>query len=70
MIKTLNRYLEVTKERRKGKTQPLLSFKKPYREIVSTTVSGWIKTVMELANINTEVFKRYSTKSALLPKSV
>lgn len=51
MIKSLNRYLEVTEERRENTTF-IMSFKKPYKEIVSSTVSGWIKTVMELADIN------------------
>ena len=65
VVKTLNRYLKkVTEERRERKTQLLLSLKKPYRDIVSSTVSGWIKTVMELANVNTEVFKGHSTRSA------
>ena len=33
VVKSLNRYFEVTEERREGKTQLLLCFKKPYREI-------------------------------------
>lgn len=68
MVKTLNRYLEVTEERREGKAQFLLSFKKAYREIVSGTVSVWFKTVLELGNINREVFKRHSTKSVFTSK--
>ena len=68
MAKTHNRYLEVTEERREGKAQLLLSFKEPYREIASGTVSGWFKTILELANINTKVFKGHSAKSAFTSK--
>lgn len=51
VIKSLYRYLEVTEERRENTTF-IMSFKKPYKEIVSGTVSGWIKAVMKLADIN------------------
>ena len=46
VVKTLNRNLKVTEERWEGKTQLLLSFKKAYRKIVSSTVSGCIKTIL------------------------
>lgn len=68
MVKTLSRKLKVTEERWEGKTQLLLSFKKAYRKIVSSTVSGWIKTIQQLANINTEIFKGHSTCSASTSK--
>ena len=70
MVKTLTRYVDVTEKSREAKTQLLLSFKKPYRENVSSTVSGWIKTVLELANINTEVLRVIQRDWPLLRKSV
>ena len=46
VMQTLNRYLEMTKDRRDpSRTQLLLSYRKPYKEIASSTVSGWIKKV-------------------------
>lgn len=45
-----------------------IKFKKPFRKIVSSTVSGLLKKVLELANINTKVFKGYSTRSASTSK--
>ena len=36
VVQTLNRYLEMTKDR----TQLLLSYRKPYKEIASSTISG------------------------------
>ena len=62
VVQTLNRYLEMTKDRRDpSRTQLLLSYRKPYKEIASSTVSGWIKKVLQLANVDTNVFKGHST---------
>ena len=71
VVKTLvNTLSKFTEKRKKEKTQLLLSFKKPNREVVSSTVSGCMKTVLELANINTEVLKDIQGDWPLLPKSV
>ena len=69
VVQTLNRYLEITKDRRDpSRTQLLLSYRKPYKEIASSTVSGWIKKVLQLTNVDTNVFKGHSTKSASMSK--
>ena len=69
VVQTLNRYLEMTKDRRDpSRTQLLLSYRKPYKEIASSTVSGWIKKVLQLANVDTNVFKGHSTRSASTSK--
>ena len=69
VVQTLNRYLEMTKDSRDpSRTQLLLSYRKPYKEIVSSTVSGWIKKVLQLANVDTNVFKGHSTRSASTSK--
>ena len=55
----------MTKNRRDPSRTPLLlSYIKPYKEIASSTISGWIKKVLQLANVDTNVFKRHSTRSA------
>ena len=48
----------MTKDRRNPSRAQLLllSYRKPYKEIVSSTVSGWIKKVLELAKVDTDVF--------------
>ena len=69
VVQTLNRYLEMTKDSRDpSRTQLFLSYRKPYKEIVSSTVSGWIKKVLQLANVDTNVFKGHSTRSASTSK--
>ena len=65
MVQTLNKYLEMTKDRRDpSRAQLLLSYRKPHKEIASSTVSGWINKVLQLANVDTNVFKGHSTRLA------
>ena len=69
VVQTLSRYLEMTKDRRDpSRTQLLLSYRKPYKEISSSTASGWIKKFLQLANVDTNVFKGHSTRSASTSK--
>ena len=69
MVQTLNRYLEMTKDRGDpSRTQLLLSYRKPYNEIASSTVSGWIKKVLQLANMDTNVYKGHATRPASTSK--
>ena len=42
----------------------LLSFQKPYKEVVSSTISGWLKKVLRLAKIDNDIYKAHSTRSA------
>ena len=64
IIETLDTYLDRTKDRRLAKPQLLLNFQKPYKEIVSSTISGWIKKVLKLVKIDTDIHKAHSTRSA------
>ena len=69
MVQTLNRYLETRKNRRDpSKTQLVLSYRKPDKQIASSTVSGWIKKVLQLAIVDTNVSKEHSTRSASMSK--
>ena len=64
VIETLDTHLDRTKDRRLGKSQLLLSFQRPCKEVVSITISGWIKKVLKLAKIDTDIYKAHSTCSA------
>ena len=44
------------------------SYRKPYKEIAIRTVSGWIKKVLQLANVDTNVFKGHYTRSSSTSK--
>ena len=69
VVQTLNRYLEMMKDRRDpSKTQLLLRYRKQYKELASSTESGWIKKVLQLATVDTNVFKGNPTRSASTSK--
>ena len=51
------------------KQQLLLSHRKPHNEVSVTTVSRWVKEVLKLAGINTELFKAHSVRSASSSKA-
>ena len=61
---TLDLYLERTKPwRTDQKKQLLLSYVKPHKEVCSSTISGWIIKVLNLAGIDTSVSKGHSSRS-------
>ena len=47
----------------------LISFTKPYKQISRETISRWIRLVMELAGVDTKVFKPHSTRAAATSKA-
>ena len=54
-------------ENRKKSTS--LSFIKPHKEVATSSVSRWIVQVLNLAGINTNMFKGHSTRSASSSKA-
>jgi len=69
VVLALDTYLDISKDWRDKKTQLLLSFLKPHKEVASSTVSRWIKTVLGLTGIR-ELgnFSGHSTRSASTSK--
>lgn len=62
---TLQVYVNRSKAwRDANKTQLLLSFIRPHKEVCRSTISRWIKEVLKIAGINTELFKGHSSRSA------
>ena len=62
---TIEIYLNRTEQwRHNQKNQLLLSYVNPHKEVCSSTISGWIKKVLSLAGIDTNVFKGHSSRSA------
>ena len=50
VVQTINRYSEMTKDKRDSSRRQLsLSYRKPYKEIASGTVSGWTKKSFRLS---------------------
>ena len=64
---TLNIYLDRTEQwRGETKKQLLLSYVSPHNEVCSSTVSGCIKKILNLAEIDTSIFKGHSSRSAAI----
>ena len=42
---------------------------RPYNEVVSSTISGWVKTVLKLADVDVNIFKGHSTRAASASKA-
>ncbi len=67
-VKTLDRYIKVTKQLRMSPRLFLISIK-PHTRASRATISRWIKTVMELSGIDITVYKPHSTRSASVSKA-
>ena len=41
----------------------------PYKEVVSLTMSGWVKPVLKLATVDENILKRHSSRAASTSKA-
>ncbi|XP_072048693.1 uncharacterized protein [Amphiura filiformis] len=65
VFKYLQHYLNKTKDLRKsGESHLFISFRRPYARVSKDTISRWIRTVMELAEVDTTKYKPHSTRAA------
>ena len=56
---------KINLERKKNQaSQLLLSFIKPHNAVAKSTVAGWVKQILIMSGINTDIFKPHSTRSA------
>ena len=63
IVTVLKEYLKRTQELRKSDSL-FISYVKPYNSVSRETISRWVKTVMELSGINTNIFTAHSTRAA------
>lgn len=68
VYRTLLEYLQKTEEIRGTETQLILSYIKPHKPVVTTTISRWIKIVMKNSGIDVEQYTAHSTRSAISSK--
>ena len=69
VYETLNYYLKATENLRNSITL-LVSYIKPYRAVISSTIGRWIKTMLGQAGIDTELFSAHSTRCASMSKAI
>lgn len=65
----LEEYLLRTKVLRGEEKRLFISYIKPYKHVVSTTISRWIKSVMKDAGIDVDKYKTHSTRGAVTSKA-
>ena len=63
VVSHLEQYIEKTKDHRKDQNL-LISFVKPHKHIITSTISRWCVTVLKNAGADVTVFGSYSTRSA------
>ena len=64
IFKTIQAYLAKTKPLRGKHTQLLISYQKPHKPVSTDTIARWLKTVLEKAGIDTNIFHAHSTRAA------
>ncbi len=61
---TLQAYLERTKNCRGQVTKVLIGTIKPHKALAPSTIARWLKTMLECAGIDTNIFSNHSTRGA------
>ena len=64
LVRTLSAYLDKTNQVRGSETKLFLPFIKPHKAVTSSTISRWLRTILEQAGINSEIFSAHSTPEA------
>ena len=64
VVRTLKHYIQRTATARRNNTQLLLSYIGPHAPIARATLARWTLQVLELAGIDTKVYKSHSTRGA------
>ena len=62
-------YLQRTEPLRNGSQSLLISYVKPHKAVSRDTVSRWIKQVLKLSGIDTDIFGSHSVRSAATSKA-
>lgn len=73
VVQCLQEYLKRTNDLRKTSEQKqhlFIAYTKPHKPIVACSVARWLKCVMAMANIDTNVYKAHSTRAASTSKAI
>jgi hypothetical protein len=66
----LKTYIKRTASLRKDVKQLFISYVKPHKAVVSTSIARWITYILRLAGIDTSTFRAHSTRSASTSKAI
>ncbi|KAJ8664619.1 hypothetical protein QAD02_006281 [Eretmocerus hayati] len=62
--KTLETYLDKTKNSRDNVKNLFISFKRPFKPVSTQTLSRWVKNSLKTSGIDTSIFSAHSTRHA------
>lgn len=62
--KTIQDYIERTRDRPTNVNSLLITYKKPYKAATTQSISRWIKQVLSQSGVDTSVFSAHSTRHA------
>ena len=68
-VRLINRYLQQTTLIRQGERKLFLSYKKPHKAVVTTTLARWCKSTLQAAGVNIDIFKAHSLRGASTSKA-
>jgi len=68
VYRTLERYMEITKHLRKS-SRLFVSYIKPHNEVSCATIGRWLKTCLQLAKVDVNVYQAHSIRSASTSKA-
>ena len=66
---TLQEYIRWTEDIRGSKKRLFISYIKPFKVVSSSTISRWIRCVIQLSGIDTNLFKSHSVRGAAASKA-
>lgn len=70
VLKCLNEYLSRTSTLRGTEDSLFISIKPPHVGVTSQTLSRWLKSVLELANVDTNIYKAHSFRHVSTSKAM
>ena len=71
VVSALDEYLDRAEEWRRvnNETQLLLSYIQPHKQVVPSTISGWLKNVLKSSGTNISLFTAHFTRLATTSKA-
>ena len=55
-VRTLDKYLDKTKQLRENENRLFISFIKPHKAVTSSSIARWLRTILEEAGIDSSIF--------------
>ena len=68
-VTTLEAYIVMSEGWRKGESQLLLSHRNPHKAVCKSSIARWLKQMLHMAGIDTNIFQAHSIRGAASSKA-